>query len=338
MNERETLNIRHRLSHQQIDAWLGENRSKEFFEEKLKHLKKVQHFIGVTDFLRKHEIIFTCLKGPLLSQRIYNDSSVRFSHDIDILIDDSKINEILQLFLKNGYQFIEGVFWPNNLMQQELLIKNTHHISLYNKELRLCVEVHWTLMHILPISSKKMKILLAQNQTEMIFSGRKFTILNSEFELLYLLLHGSRHCWARLKWLLDIKDYPFNKIDISAFNTLIDTFKAERITGQTNFLLNKYFDKQLPAGIKQKQYAKLNQLALAYIESDRIVFNEYSMEEIKRGYLNCYLMFPGLIHKYQLLIKILFREGDIRDFNLPFKFLYFIYRPYSFIKRRIFHA
>ena len=55
MNERETLNIRHRLSHQQIDSWLGENRSKEFFEEKLKHLKMVQHFIGVTDFLRKHE-------------------------------------------------------------------------------------------------------------------------------------------------------------------------------------------------------------------------------------------------------------------------------------------
>lgn len=333
---REILHNRHRLSHQQIDHWLGENRSKEFLNEKMKNLKMVQHFIGITDLLREHEILFTCLKGPLLSQRIYSDPTVRFSHDIDILIDDSKINEIIQLFLKNGYQFTEGAFWPNNRTQQELLLKNTHHIAFYNKELRFCVEVHWSLMHVLSIPSKRMKVMVAQNQSEITFSGRKFTVLNEEFELLFLLLHGSRHGWERLKWLVDIKDYPMNKIDISAFNKLIQTFKAERIIGQTNFLMNKFFNKELPALIKQKQHIKLNQIALAFIESENVL--EYTNEEVKRIYLNYYLMFPGLIHKYQIIFKILFRPEDIRAIDSPFKMVYFLYRPYSFIKRRILHA
>ncbi|MFV8337575.1 nucleotidyltransferase family protein [Flavobacterium sp. RSP29] len=329
---REVLYYRHRLSHQQIDHWLGENHSKEFLNEKMKHLKMVQHFIGITDLLREHEILFTCLKGPLLSQRIYSDPTVRFSRDIDILIDDSKINEIIQLFLENGYQFTEGSFWPKKKNEQKLLLKNSYHISFYNKELLFCVEIHWSLMDIIWISSKRMKILITQNQSEITFSGRKFTVLNEEFELMYLLLHGSRHGWERLKWLVDIKDYPMNKIDISVFNKLIQTFKAERIMGQTNFLLKFFFNKELPALIKQKQHIKLNEIAIAFIESEYV--SEYSNEELIRTYLNYYLMFPGLTHKYQIISKMFFRPEDIRVINSPIKMVYFIYRIYSFIKRR----
>lgn len=335
MYTREILHKRHRLSHQQIDRWLGENRSKEFLKEKMKHLKMVQHFIGITDHLRQQEIAFCSLKGPLLSQRIYKDPTVRFSHDIDILIDESTIDKVIRLFLKNGYEFTEGSFWPKNTVQQQLLLKNTHHIAFYNKELRFCVEVHWSLMHILPVSSQRMKVLVAQNKNEITFSGRKFTVLNPEFELLYLLLHGSRHGWERLKWLVDIKDYPLNKLNIPAFIKLVQEFKAERIIAQTNFLLDKFFNERLPFKIKRKQHKKLNQIALAFIESENII--TYTNKEVKRVYLNYYLMFPGIVYKYQILFKILFRPDDIKAIDSSFKMAYYMYRPYSFIKRRILH-
>ena len=44
---REILHNRHRLSHQQIDMWLGENRSKEFLQEKMRQLVKVKNFINL---------------------------------------------------------------------------------------------------------------------------------------------------------------------------------------------------------------------------------------------------------------------------------------------------
>lgn len=333
---REILHKRHRLSHQQIDRWLDENRSKEFLKEKMQHLKMVQHFISITDLLRENKIPFTSLKGPLLSHRIYNDPTVRFSHDIDLLIDESKIDATIKLFLNNNYNLTEGAFWPEKKSQQELIINNGHHISFYSKELRLCVEIHWTLMHTISVSQKKFKQIVTQNQTEVIFSGRKFTVLNPEFELLFLLLHGSRHGWERLKWLIDIKDYPLEKLDIEAFKKLVKRFNAERIIGQTNFLLEKFFDKRLPNTIKQKQNKKLNQIAIAFIESENVL--QYTNAEVKRIYLNYFLMFPGVLYKFQTLLNILFRIEDIRAINSPFKIIYYIYRPYSFIKRRILHT
>lgn len=336
MYTREILHGRHRLSHQQIDHWLGENRSKEFLQEKMRHLKMVQHFIGITDLLQQNKIAFCSLKGPLLSQRIYNDPTVRFSHDIDILIDKCQIDSVISLFLHNGYDFTEGAFWPQNKKQQELLINNSHHISFYNKELHFCVEVHWALMHTLPVSQKKMKMIVAQNQTEMSFSGRKFTVLNPEFELLFLLLHGSRHGWERLKWLVDIKDYPMEKLNVTAFKKLVKEFKAKRIIGQTNFLLKKFFNTELPLGINQYQHKRFNRIALQFIKSENVL--AYTNDEIKRIYLNYYLMFPGLFYKFKIIFNIFFRPEDIRAIDSPFKMVYYIYRPYSFIKRRIFHA
>jgi hypothetical protein len=333
---REILSKRHRLSHQQIDRWLDENRSKEFLQEKIKHLKMVQNFIGITDLLRQNGIPFTCLKGPLLSQRIYNDPTVRYSKDIDILIDEQQIDTTVQFFLENGYDFQEGIVWPENKVKQKLLIEYTHHISFYNKELRFSIELHWKLMNLLPLSSKKIKVLVDKNQIETTFLGRNFTVLNTEFELLYLLLHGSRHGWRRLKWLVDVKDYPMEQLNIPTLNKLVKEFKAQRIIGQTNFLLNKFFDQQLPSDINQERHIKFNQIALTFIESRNEL--EFTNEELKRNHLNNYMMFPGLRHKSKILSKTLFRYNDIKVIHSSFKIVYYIYRPYSFIKRKVFHG
>jgi hypothetical protein len=88
------------LSHQQIDHWLGKIAA--ILQEKLNHLKMLRNFIAITDLLRQNEIPFISLKGPLLSQHIYNDPTVRFSHDIDILIDEQQIDSTVKLFLDNG--------------------------------------------------------------------------------------------------------------------------------------------------------------------------------------------------------------------------------------------
>ncbi|MFT5964458.1 MAG: hypothetical protein ACI9L6_001196 [Flavobacterium sp.] len=333
---RETLSKRHRLSHQQIDRWLDENSSKDFLQEKLGHLKMVKHFIAITDLLLQNEIPFTCLKGPLLSQHIYNDPTVRYSKDIDILIDKNQLDTTVQFFLNNGYDFTEGNFWPKNKVQQGLLIDHHHHLSFFNKEINFCVEVHWILMHNIPISQKKMKIIVADNLTEMSFSGRRFTVLNREFQLLFLLLHGSRHGWERLKWLVDIYEYPIDKIDTTAFNKLVKELNAERIIGQTNFLLHNFFNAELPSSIHQQHNEQFNHFALDFINSKDIIPQvQYKKSHIHLYY---YLMFPAFAYRFKILFKILFNPGDIKSIESRFKMIYYINRPYSYLKRQIFNA
>jgi hypothetical protein len=333
---RETLSKRHRLSHQQIDRWLGQNSSKDFLQEKMRHLKMVQHFIAITDLLLQTKIPFTCLKGPLLSQRIYNDPTVRYSKDIDILIDKDQLDTTVQFFLNNGYDFTEGNFWPQNKVQQDLLIDHQHHLSFFNKEINFCVEVHWILMHNIPITQKKMKNIVADNLTEMSFLGRRFTVLTREFQLLFLLLHGSRHGWERLKWLVDIYEYPIDKLDITVFNKLVKKLNAERIIGQANFLLLMFFNVELSSTIKQKQHNQFNHIALDFINSKNTIEQvRYNRSHTDLYY---YLMFPAFAYRFKIIFKILFNPGDIKSIDSRFKMIYFLNRPYSYIKRRIINA
>ncbi|NTW31276.1 MAG: nucleotidyltransferase family protein [Bacteroidetes bacterium] len=336
LQNRSYLNRRHRLSHQQIDRFLHENRSKEFLHEKLKQLEIIKSFLQITDILKQKGIYFINLKGPLLSYRIYHDPTVRILHDIDILIDKKQIERVMNILFENGYNLSEGAFWPHKKNQQELFINNIHHLSFFNKGNNLCVEVHWVLMHELSISKGKLEEFISVNTEEIEFAGRKFNVFTKEFELLYLLIHGSRHKWHRLKWLFDIKDYPLAEVNYKTFNTLVNLLNAERIINQANYLLKKFFNTQLPFTYN----ARLPKYIVSY--SMRIINSEISKKRSNYDIINNFryqwLIFPGIYYKYKMLLQIPFSPRDIPLFDSSYKTMYYMYRPFSFIKRRILHA
>jgi hypothetical protein len=242
LKDRQLLHDRHRLSHEQIDQLLGENRAKEFLQEKMMRMASVKHFLDITDLLRESGISFTCIKGPMLSFRIYGDASVRSSHDIDLLVETDSICKICELLGKANYELSEGIFWPKESFKQEMLQKCTHHLSFFNKNLKFCVEIHWTLSEHIPIRKEVADELIKQNIVIENYAGRSFKVLNREFELTYLMIHGSKHGWSRLKWLVDLKDYPMDDLDLKKWAFLIKEFHAERILGQTNLLLYQFFN------------------------------------------------------------------------------------------------
>lgn len=336
LKNRAYLHERHRLSHQQIDRLLGENRAKEFLPEKLKQLEAVKKFLYVTDLLTKNDISYTCLKGPLLSFRIYNDPTVRISHDIDLLIDKKIINKVIAVLSENNFQFTEGMFWPQKEMQQKLFAGTTHHLSFYNQELNTCVEIHWVLMHELPVTQKKLQTIITENITEIKFSGRTFTVFSLEFELLYLLIHGARHGWNRLKWLMDIRDYPFSQIDRQIFSKLTDQFQAWRIISQTNLLLKHFLHFGMPFVPNKRIPEYFRKYAFKSIENDES--QRLLAREIFLYFRYLWYLFPSLLFKANILTSNLIRLGDITKIDSSFRIVYFLYRPYSFIRRRVLHV
>jgi hypothetical protein len=333
LKDRTSLNNRHRLSHKQIDTWFNESLSKEFLQEKFKQLDAVKTFLWLTDLIRDAGISFISLKGPLLSHRIYNDPTVRISHDIDILIEIFNIEPVIEILKNNGYSFSEGVFWPRKVIHQEMILNTYHHLNLTNKDRDSCIEIHWVLMNNLPVSKSKMNNLVSENILEMDFAGRKFTVLNKEMELLFLLIHGSRHGWSRLKWLVDIKDYPIHEIDFAVFQKLRSKLKANRIIGQTNYFLNIFFQTQLPFSGDAKIPDFFIQFARKSID-DEIKGVTLPLTYIISLYRYKWFMFKGFHYKIKLISSILFRPNDISSIDSSFKIIYLLYRPFSFIKRR----
>ncbi len=336
LQNRAYLHERHRLSHQQIDRWLGENRAKEFLSEKLRQLEAVKNFLFVTGLLTKNDISYTCFKGPLLSFRIYNDPTVRISHDIDLLIDKKMINPVMDILTKNDFQLSEGTFWPQKKVQQELFVDTVHHLSFYNRKLNTCVEVHWVLMHGLPVTQKKVQQIIADNLTEIEFSGRTFPVFSLEFELLYLLIHGARHGWNRLKWLADIHDYPVSKLNLQKFEKLTGQLHAWRIVGQANILLNHFFNAQMPFCRKKRIPAYFIRYTLGFIKDDNA--QRLSTRESFNHLRYSWFLFPGIYYKHQFIRGALFRPNDLKEIDSSFRIVYYLYRPYSLIRRRGLHV
>lgn len=329
---REILYARHRLSHQQIDRCLGENRSKDYLQEKIRCMKMVKNFLTLTDLLQQNEVFFINLKGPLLSYRIYHDPTIRFWHDIDLLIEEKDIERVMKILFENGYCLAEGTIWPQNRIQQKLFINSFHHLIFFNKQ-QLYVEIHWVLLHEIPLTKNKMKGLVAGNLADMEFNGRKFMVLNKEIELLFLMIHGSRHGWNRLKWLVDINDYPLEEVDLRTFHLLANQLHAGRIVGQTNYFVQKYFNNRIPLNGNNRlpgHFIRYAQLAI-----DREINEDLSVSEMIAKYRYLWVLYQGLFYKIKMTAIVLMRPGKISFLNLSYKLADFLYPPYRFIKRSI---
>jgi hypothetical protein len=336
LKDRTYLHERHRLSHQQIDWLLNENSGKKYVDEKISQLQHVRVFMEVTDLLRKNGIPFVSLKGPLLSYRIYNDPTVRISHDIDLLIDAEMIGQVIQILFNNGYQFSTDVFWPGTKSQQKVYIKHVHHLSFINNETKSCVEIHWVLMHSLPVSPKRQKEIILENIKEVEFSGKIFPVLDAEMEFIYLLIHGSRHEWQRLKWLIDIKDYPLDDIDIQKFNLLSSNLKLYRIISQVDLLFKQYFNYSFLFNTSFKAPKYMVNFAIKSIDSE--FTNNTSTEYLLKRLRYLWLLFPGFCYKRHVLSEYSLNVNDLSKIQSSITIVYYLYRPYSYIKRRILHA
>jgi hypothetical protein len=335
---RNELRSRHRLSHQQIDKLLNESISKDYIKEKLDAFKMVKEFIRIADLLEEHSISFISIKGPLLSQIIYSDPSVRFSHDLDILVDRENVNKIHDVLLSNEYELGGGLAWPTKKSHQNYFAEQVHHIVFRNSTSGVYIELHWTLLSNSPISQKKFQKIIAKNTTTTSLGERKFRVLNHELNLAYLIIHGAKHGWQRLKWLVDIKDYPLDQVNPEQFLLLIKKLNSRKAVSQVGLLLKHYWGIENPLfpidAISSNSY--LMQYTLNKINSP--VEKSIDLRMALKDFRYELLIFEGILYKWRVIRLSLFSTADLERISLPNKMLYYIYRPYSFIKRRLIYA
>jgi hypothetical protein len=305
-------------------------------QEKMMRMASIKHFIEITDIFREAGISIICIKGPLLSYRIYGDASVRYSHDIDLLVESDSLNGIITMMREAHYELMKGMLWPAEKCKQDIIRQSTHHISFYNKELKFCVEIHWALTVGLPIRMVVVDKILKQNLTTIDYSGRSFTVLNKEFELTYLMIHGSRHAWSRLKWLVDIKDYPVDGLNLNKWKTLVKSFHAERILGQTNYLLYNYFSKRLPLEGSKNLPAFFIKYAKSSLEAP--ICSTNTLQMMIRYYRYQRLLFTHIYYQWSIFKGLFSRPGDVAVHDFSSRTAYYLYRPFSLIKRRILHV
>ncbi|WP_028611938.1 nucleotidyltransferase domain-containing protein [Paenibacillus harenae] len=176
-----------------------------------------------------HDIRTLFLKGPVIAADLYGDVSLRTSCDLDFLVPIGALEQVESLLVSLGYvkdDYIETVLsdwkWRH------------HHFAFYHPDKRIKAEVHWRLN---PAPSKEPKFNdLWERRRQSSLINRPIYYLGREDLFMFLVSHGARHGWSRLRWLLDIKQLINQQIDWPKLIRLLREHRYAHIGGQALLL------------------------------------------------------------------------------------------------------
>jgi putative nucleotidyltransferase-like protein len=140
-------------------------------------------------------------KGPVLSELVYGDLSLRNFTDLDFLISRIDFESARLALAELGYQPSEAL---TPAVERFWLVKG-YERAFDGKAGKYLVELQWALLPYFFAVDLPVEGLLARS-TYAVAGGRNVSCLSPEDSLLVLCLHGAKHLWSRLIWVCDIAE------------------------------------------------------------------------------------------------------------------------------------
>ena len=134
-------------------------------------------------------------KGPVLSEMVYADFSLRHLRDLDILVAPEDFGDAEAVLREDGFR-------PKRELterRKQLLVRNGRHLTLERGG--LLVELHPRISSPDP-PFETAELLERAGRTDL--TGRSVPAMEPTDGLLVLSDHGTRHRWNQLKWICDI--------------------------------------------------------------------------------------------------------------------------------------
>lgn len=280
--------------------------------------------LRVTKFLNAQDIAVTSFKGPALSFMIHKDITLRQYSDIDILIDMSDIYEAAQLLVNNGYTTdIDLKFLKNKqfiIASKDLAF--IHTVSGVN------LELHWELF-----DSK-----LAIKSNDFFKSTQDIKLFNTSLKtfattnlLVYLCMHGSKHYWERIEWIVDI-DRIVREYDVEwdVLQEQSEKLEIKTLVYVGLSISNKLFHTPIPEALQKdmEEHSSLVSQIIQAIYDDEIIIEQdvdrISLSSISRNISLKDSKSSTLEVKIRSYLQL--KTGDIILINLP-RYLTWLYYP-----------
>jgi hypothetical protein len=181
----------------------------------------------------RNDVEVLSLKGPVLAESLYGNVSLRACDDLDLLVRPTDIVRAHEILIAAGF-----------VPQDEA--GDYHRVFLVND---VIVELHFA---VASPSFPQFDLDGAWARSKAIrFRGEPTRIFDKYDLLLYLVLHGVKHHFARLVWLLDIT-YALDGLDDEDADRLLEMGRRIGIEGAlltTWYLAHLVFHVKLPSRI-----------------------------------------------------------------------------------------
>jgi len=294
-----------------------------------KNMLKSAELIKITKLLEENEMQTLAFKGPALAKIAYDDITLRQYSDLDILVHRKDFRIISKEMLSKGY---EPLYPIETFKEDMVMFEMNNDCPFYDLKRGLAVEVHWDFFRKLALPTKKFKPW-KETQTVTI-NGHKIQTLCHETHLLYHSLHGSKHVWERLEWIIDIDRFIRAVPNLNWDKILM---MAKSMGAQKMFLLGialsqRYFQTPLPDTILTLCKSSKLESFITYVESE---FNsdDPSAEDSLAKLSKVVGLRDNVYYKMLTALEFLFRPGinERRTIILPdaLFWLYWPLRPFG---------
>ncbi len=284
----------------------------------------------IIEYFNEDNIECVPLKGPVLSEQIYGDISLRVFSDLDILVPEENAFQAFNLLISKG-------FTPEfnlNEKQFEAYMNSEDHMILTLGKKKLIIELHWELSDRYlskPFTFEQIKHQLCEYD----FNGKKFLTFSREDLLVYLCLHGSKHIWENLELIYLIANLLKSDLDWEKSLLLARTTYCYKKLLLGLSLCSQFFNCNLPDKIHslitaEPEIKKLDQ----YVTSLLLTPVENHIWDISKSKFTKY-QFASL-DRFQDKIRYFFfmalfpTNNDWATASIPgkYSFLYYFTRPF----------
>lgn len=303
-----------------------------------KNTFRMLYLAGETELIAKlfagNDINTLFLKGPVLSLRLYGDISLRTSADLDVLIPINQLVKAEQILISQGYVKDDYIVTVLNDWKWR-----HHHLSFFHPIKRVKVELHWRL-HPGPSIEPNFNELW-RNRIAINLTKQEVNMLGNEDLFLFLVSHGARHGWSRLRWLEDIAQLAKQNINWEKTNNILKKYECSQIGGQalilSSQLLGTLISKEMKPLMKGTRPSKLAEEALFYIMNIINLHKEPVPKAV--AIYHRHHMFSLMSSKQKLLFILSFlypypEDAEILPLPKKLHILYFPLRPFLWIWRK----
>lgn len=163
-----------------------------------RNLLHSRQLIRILMALRKEDVDVLPMKGITLALLAYRNPDLRRSGDIDILVRPGDLHRVVSTLEREGFSPhmpFSGSAWSR-------LLHGIKGSDTFSARMALDIDLHWRLSDLL--SRIPMEEDLFQNRITLDLFSREAPSLSQEDTLIFLSLHGTKHLWGEIRWIVDI--------------------------------------------------------------------------------------------------------------------------------------
>ncbi|HSE25374.1 MAG TPA: nucleotidyltransferase family protein [Pyrinomonadaceae bacterium] len=282
---------------------------------------------------RSEEIRVLAFKGPLLSDLLYGDVSLRRAGDLDLLIERRNYKKTKIVLESMGYRMT-----PELTVKQEASHLASHcEIQFVRDQGFSVIDLHWEL------TPKSFTVRMSaddifRNSQSIEFSGELFETFGNEDLALYLCMHAAKHLWTRFEWICAIAEL-LGKKDFIDMDKLVR--KARQVRGERMLALGlRLVDRFYEGTVPKSAFDSLDQNGLMQKMANELATDIFRLRVTNPGSIETGLYNFRIMDQRSDAIRSLLRAifqptlADWESLTLPsvLHSVYYVYRPLRLMK------